>query len=277
MTEYDIGLARRMHVVQDGPREGPALLLIHGSGAAGPCWEAMVPTLAHRHRVIRVDLPGCGKSPAATSYAVRDQANRVAAVLDDLGLGPAAVAGHSSGGYVATALAEQRPDLVGSLTLINSGPSMDAELPPPLALRVLLGPPFGRLIWAIRSDSWIRKGLNATAAHPVQIPDELVAGVAGTSYRTMRAVLRCNGAYLTERTLPERLSVLDVPVLAIFGDSDRKWNPAFSIQQYRAVPRARVEVLPDVGHVPILEAPEITSKLLLGFIAAPADVEEAER
>jgi pimeloyl-ACP methyl ester carboxylesterase len=195
------------------------------------------------------------------------QADRVAAVLDALGLRGVAVAGHSSGGYVGTALAERRPDLVGSLTLISTGPSLDALLPQPVILRVLLGPPLGRLIWSMRSDAWIRKGVSATAARPVDVPEDLVAGVRGITYRTMRTVLRRNADYIRERTVPVRLAALGVPVLAICGAADPRWDPA-SARQYDAVPDARVELLPGVGHLPILEAPEATSKLLLGFTAA---------
>src|SRR5690606_7124963 len=110
----------------------------------------MVPALAEHHHVLRVDLPGCGQSPPATSYEVSVQASKVAALLDKLGLGSVTVVGHSSGGYVATALAEQRPDLVRSIALISCGPSIDALLPQPLLLRVLLGPPLGPLLWARR-------------------------------------------------------------------------------------------------------------------------------
>src|SRR5215472_17302274 len=117
MSDYDVEHPHGMHVVHDGPRQDPPLLLIHGSGASGASWGPVVGALAGRHHVIRVDLPGCGQSPPALSYDVPDQAGSVAALLDDLGLRYVAVAGHSSGGYVATALAEQRPDLVGSLAL----------------------------------------------------------------------------------------------------------------------------------------------------------------
>jgi pimeloyl-ACP methyl ester carboxylesterase len=218
------------------------------------------------HHLIRVDLPGCGQSPPAPSYDVPAQANRVAAVLDDLGLRRVAVAGHSSGGYVGTALAEQRPDLVGSLALISTGPSLDALLPQPLVLRVLLGPPFGPLVWWIRSDAWIRKGVSATAARPVDVPEDMVAGVRGIKYRTMRTVLRRNTAYIAERSVPERLAALEVPVLVICGAADPRWDPS-SAHQYDAVPDARVELLPGVGHIPMLEAPETTSTMLLSFTA----------
>ncbi|MEU6749531.1 alpha/beta hydrolase [Spirillospora sp. NPDC046719] len=267
MNEHDVENSCGMHVVSEGPRQAPPLLLIHGSGASGGTWNPMIPALAGRHRVIRVDLPGCGQSPPAPSYEVPEQAARVAALLDALGLEKVAVAGHSSGGYVATALAERRPELVGPLVLISSGPSLDALLPQPFVIRALLAPPFGALLWRRRSDSMIRKGLVSTAAGPVDIPDELVAGVQATSYRTMREVLRQNSAYITERSVPERLAALQAPALVIFGGADRRWDPS-SARRYEAVPGARVEVLPDVGHLPLLEAPEATAGLLLDFVAA---------
>ncbi|MEU8247219.1 alpha/beta hydrolase [Nonomuraea sp. NPDC048916] len=230
----------------------------------------MVPALADHHHVIRVDLPGCGQSPPALSYDVPVQAGRVAAVLDDLGLRQVAAVGHSSGGYTATALAEQRPDLVRSLALISTGPSLDALLPQPLLLRALLAPPLGPLLWPRRSDAMIRRAISATCARPVDIPDDLVADVRGTTYRTFRTVLRRNTAYIAQRGVPDRLAALEVPMLVIFGTADRRWEPS-SAHQYDAVPNARVELLPGVGHIPMFEAPEATSELLLGFTATTAD------
>lgn len=274
MSDYDVERSHGMRVVHDGPRQAPPLLLIHGSGASGASWSPVVPALAAHHHVIRVDLPGCGQSPPALSYDVPVQASRVAAMLDDLGLRPVTAVGHSSGGYVATALAEQRPDLVRSLALISAGPSPDALLPQPFILRVLLGPPFGPLVWSRRSDAMIRKGIRATTARPVDVPDDAIADLKGITYRTFRMVLRRNGAYIVERSVPERLAALDVPVLVIFGAADPRWEPS-SAHQYDAVPTARVEQLPGVGHIPMLEAPEETSKLLLGFTATAADTPPA--
>jgi pimeloyl-ACP methyl ester carboxylesterase len=113
----------------------------------------------------------------------------------------------------------------------------------------------------------IRRGLSATAARPVDIPDDLLAGVRTITYRAMRTVLRRNIAYITERSVPERLAAIEVPVLVIFGGADRRWEPS-SAHQYDAVPNARVELLPGVGHLPVLEAPETTGELLLDFTAA---------
>jgi pimeloyl-ACP methyl ester carboxylesterase len=269
MDDCDVERSYGMHVVHDGPRQGPPLLLIHGSGASGACWGPVVGALADHHHVIRVDLPGCGQSPPAPSYDVPEQAGRVAVLLDDLGLRHVTLAGHSSGGYVATALAEQRPDLVGSLALISTGPSLDALLPQPFILRALLAPPLGPLLWPRRSDAMIRKGISATTARPVDVPGDAVADLKNITYRTFRKVLRRNAAYIAERSVPERLADLNVPVLVIFGAADPRYEPS-SAHDYDAVPNARVEMLPGVGHVPILEAPEVTSELLLGFTATAA-------
>ncbi|OKK24076.1 hydrolase [Streptomyces sp. CB02488] len=267
MGHEDVTHSHGMHVVHHGPRQAPPLLLIHGSGSSGGSWRPVVPALSARHHVIRVDLSGHGHSPPAPSYDVPEQAGRLAAVLDELALGRVTAVGHSSGGYIATALAEQRPDLVGSLALISSGPSPDALLPQPAVLRALIAPPLGRLLWSIRSDSMLRRGMTSVCNRPVEIPDELIAEARSIGYRTFRTVLRRNTAYIAERSVPERLASLDVPVLVIFGAADRRWDPS-SAHRYETVPNARVEQLPGVGHLPMLEAPQETGERLLAFAAA---------
>jgi pimeloyl-ACP methyl ester carboxylesterase len=266
MTGDDVERSPGMHVVHDGPPQAPPLLLVHGSGASSASWGPVARALAERHHVVRVDLPGCGKSPPAASYDVPAQAERVAAVLDHLGRRPVAVVGHSSGGWVATALAERRPDLVGALALVSSGPGLDALLPEPLLLRALLAPPLGPLLWSVRSAAMIRRGVTATCARPVDVPDDLVADLRRLRYRTLRTVLRRNTEYLAERSVPERLAALRVPLLVIFGAADPRWEPS-SAHRYAAVPGTRVELLPGVGHLPMLEAPEATAELLLDFAA----------
>ncbi|BDD69825.1 alpha/beta hydrolase [Streptomyces violaceoruber] len=274
MSQYDARFPHGMHVVDDGPPQAPPVLLIHGSGASGASWNRVVPALAEQRRVLRVDLPGCGKSPPTPSYDVPLQAGRLAALLDDLGLRSVTVAGHSSGGYVATALAERRPDLVGALALVSTGPNPDALLPQPMILRLLLAPPFGPLLWPRRTDAMLRKAIAATAAGPVEVPAEMVDDVRGISYRSFRTVARGNTAYLAERGVPERLAALTVPVLVLFGAADPRWDPS-SAHRYEAVPNARLELLPGVGHLPPLEAPGPTGELLLGLTARGADLPAA--
>ncbi|MEU6499905.1 alpha/beta hydrolase [Streptomyces californicus] len=257
---------RGMRVVHDGRRGAPPLVLIHGSGAAGSSWGPVAPALARRHHVVRIDLPGHGQSPPAASYDVPGQAAVVAAALDDLALGPVTAVGHSSGGYIATALAERRPDLVGALALISSGPSPDALLPQPALLRALIALPLGPLLWRVRSDAMLRRGVTAVCRRPVSVPDDLVDDVRGIGYRTFRTVLRRNTEYIAERSVPARLGALGLPALVVFGTADPRWDPE-AVRLYDTASSTRVERLDGVGHFPMLEAPEETGELLLRFLA----------
>jgi pimeloyl-ACP methyl ester carboxylesterase len=266
MSEISVKQSHGVHAVHSGSQQTAPLLLIHGSGASGACWAPMVPALAERHHVVAIDLPGLGRSAPVTSYDIPAQAARVATMIDALDLGPLTVVGHSSGGYVATSLAEQRPDLVESMVLLSTGPRLEALRPQPAIIRLLSGPPLGRLTWLLRSDKLIRKGISATCAVHVELPDELVADLRDLPYRDFVDVLRCNGEYITERSVPERLAKLDVPLLVAFGAADPRWDPA-SAQEYAVVRGARIEMLPGIGHLTPLEAPELTARLVLEFTA----------
>lgn len=262
MTAYEQPTAQDVYLLQDGPATAPPVLLIHGSGATGSTWEPMVAALAERFRVLRIDLPGCGRSSEAAPYAVPDQADRVAAVLDELGVEGLAVVGHSSGGYVATALAERRPELVGALALISTGPSMAALLPEPALVKLLTGAALGALVWPLRTDALLRKGIAATAARPVTVSDELVDDLRRTSFKTFRAIMRANRDYIVERSIPQRLARLGRKPLVVFGDADPRWDPS-SAHDYDIVPGSRVAYLAGVGHLAMLEAPDEAARLLL--------------
>jgi pimeloyl-ACP methyl ester carboxylesterase len=257
-----------MHVVQDGRPGAPALLLIQNAAAPIALWDPVVPFLAGAYRIIRVDLLGYGqRSRPAAGYDVPAQARRVGAGLDRLGVNRVTVAGHSSGGYVATALAEQRPGEVAALALINTGPGPDAKIPDPPLARLLEAPVAGRLLWRLKGEATIRKAARNGFARPVDIPDALIAHVQGMTYRSFTATMRAYWDYISQRSLPDRLAALSLPVLVIFGADDQRWHSS-SAAAYRDVPGARVELLPGLGHTPIIEDPETTARLLLDFASA---------
>jgi pimeloyl-ACP methyl ester carboxylesterase len=79
--------------------------------------------------------------------------------------------------------------------------------------------------------------------------------------------------YVKEQALPSRLAPLGKPLLVIFGEEDRRWRSS-SAADYRAVPGARVEMLPALGHTPILEDPARTASCLLAFTAPQAAQED---
>src|SRR5512132_2516482 len=173
-----------MHVVEDGKPGAPALLLIHGLAASTAWWDPVVPRLAGAYRVIRVDLFGHGRSSSpAGGYDIPTQARRVGAALDRLGAGRVAVIGHSTGGTVATALAEQRPDLVAALALIDTGPSPDAKIPQGLLSRLLPTRFPGRLLWRLKTEATIRKAMRTAFTRPVDIPDAMIQDALGMTHR----------------------------------------------------------------------------------------------
>ncbi|MET8981921.1 alpha/beta fold hydrolase [Streptomyces sp. NPDC004539] len=248
-----------IHVCQDGPRDAPALLLIHGSASSTRSWDPLVPMLTGSHRVIRIDLLGHGRSakPVDRSYALPDQARRAGAALDRLGVEHAVVVGHSSGGVAATALAEQRPDLVTALVLINTGPSLDAFIAPQsVPIGLSQWPPTDEQIRGFASTGFSRAGY--------QIPPELLDDVRRMTHHTLTTTMQATRDYLEQRALPDRLTALGKPLLVIFGEDDRRWRSS-SAADYRAVPGTKVELLPGLGHSPILEDPPRTATPLLAF------------
>ncbi|WP_436777908.1 alpha/beta fold hydrolase [Yinghuangia sp. YIM S09857] len=248
-----------IHICQDGPCDAPALLLIHGSAASTTSWDLLVPLLTASHHVIRIDLLGHGRSakPAdRQGYAVPRQGRTVAAALDRLGITRVTAVGHSSGGYTATALTEHRPDLVGGLALVNTGPGLHAyTAPDALAIDPAQWPP---------TDAQIRQLAATGFTEGYELPRHMVDEVRETPLHAFAGTLQASTAYLAEGPVPDRLKHLGKPLHVIYGDLDRRWSPA-SFEDYRAVPDAAITAIPDTGHSPILEVPDRTAELLLAF------------
>ncbi|QEU90992.1 alpha/beta fold hydrolase [Streptomyces kanamyceticus] len=247
-----------LHILRDGPRDAPALLLVHGTATSSRSWDRLVPLLTTSHHVIRIDLPGHGRSaePVGRGYETPAQAAALGTALDRIGVEHVVAVGHSSGGYAATALAELRPSLVTALVLINTGPSMDAFAgPEPAPIDPTLWPP---------TDEQIRGFASTAFRAGFPVPPELVDELRAMTYDAFTASMRASTAYVRERTLPARLTAVGKPLQVIFGDQDRRWRPS-SADDYRVVPGARVTMLPGAGHTPVLEDPERTAALVLAF------------
>ncbi|MFB9628992.1 alpha/beta fold hydrolase [Nonomuraea helvata] len=250
-----------IYVCEDGPRDAPALLLIHGSASSTRSWDPLVPLLTRSHRVIRIDLLGHGRSakPAGPSYATPEQARRVGMALDRLGVEHAVVVGHSSGGAVATALAEQRSDLVTALALVNTGPNLDAFIPSgSAAIELSQWPPSDEQLRRLAGTAFSRAGY--------EVPQELLDEVRHMTPHTLTTTMQATRDYMEQRPLPDRLATLGKPLLVIFGADDRRWRSS-SAADYHAVPGAKVELLPGLGHSPMLEDPPRTAAALLAFSA----------
>ncbi len=252
-----------IHVVSSGAPSADAVVLLHGLAGSTAWWDPVIPALQNRY-VVRVDLLGHGKSAKPDSgYSMAEQARRVGDVLDRLGVRHAVVAGHSTGGYVATSLAEQRRDLVTAIALIDTGSRLDAFTDNGPAGDLLFNPAIGQPLWPLLPDVVIRHSLSSAFTRDVRIPEQIVADVRGMTYRSLTATSNASDAFLRERTEPDRVADLGLPTMVVFGSQDRRW-PAASFEDYRRVPHVRIESL-DCGHTPMIEEPEATGTLLRDF------------
>jgi pimeloyl-ACP methyl ester carboxylesterase len=128
----------------------------------------------------------------------------------------AIVVGHSSGGSVATALTEQRPDLVTALALINTGPNMAANIADEIAI--------GPAQWPDLTDEQLRQIMSSGFSAGYEIPQPFVDEARGMNFHVFAATSQAVRAYLEEQALPERLATLGKPLLVIFGEDDRRWR-----------------------------------------------------
>ena len=107
-----------LHVAEDGPAHGRPVVLLHGITSSGGTWNWLVPLLADRHRVLRLDFRGHGRSGRSdVPYDYSGYVSDAVAVCEQAANQPAVVIGHSLGGGAAAALAQQRPDLVRAVLL----------------------------------------------------------------------------------------------------------------------------------------------------------------
>jgi pimeloyl-ACP methyl ester carboxylesterase len=112
----------RVHYRDEGPRDAPTLVCLHGTYSSLHTWDGWVERLSDQFRVVRLDLPGFGLTgPREGRHTLREIVLTVGAVCDELGLTDVAVAGNSLGGGVAWRIAVERPDMVSRVLLLNAG------------------------------------------------------------------------------------------------------------------------------------------------------------
>jgi pimeloyl-ACP methyl ester carboxylesterase len=114
---------------ESGDPAGPAAVLLHGGSSSAATWDRLAAALtAAGHLVIAADLRGHGGSARTRDYPLHGYSDDIRGLMDALGIGSAALVGHSLGGYAATVVAEREPDRVSRLVLEEPGmPARDTE------------------------------------------------------------------------------------------------------------------------------------------------------
>jgi 3-oxoadipate enol-lactonase len=115
-----------LHVTDEGPAGAPhcgPFLMVHGLARSGFFWKDWVPLLSRGHRVIRVDLRGCGHSarpPGEVSFSFEDLVSDVRALIEAMDLKSVNYIGESTGGLVGTVIAARDPERIATLSLVST-------------------------------------------------------------------------------------------------------------------------------------------------------------
>jgi pimeloyl-ACP methyl ester carboxylesterase len=245
---------------------GPAIVMIHGFGAAIDWWDEIAPALATDHRVVRIDLIGHGGTAApASGYTIPRQAELVAAVLDRLGVDRVTVIGHSMGGEVATALAERNPARIAAMILIDSPPTAGTTFT--IMTDAAMTPVLGELLSHFETNEAIRRGLAQGFAPGFPVPEKFAADLEQLTYTAFRSAHEESIAYRAAKPTNERLAALTPvpPLLALTGTEDAIVPPEHA-KYFAQVPGAKVVMIEGAGHSPMVEKPARTLELIRGFL-----------
>lgn len=254
---------------------GPALLLLHGTGASSHSWRDLLRPLASTFTVVVPDLPGHGFSSAPghrDGYTLPGVARSMLALLEQLGVAPSWVMGHSAGAAIGVRMAVERGLALRHLVAVNGALLPLPGMPVPLfslAARVLGSTPLIATLVARRATETdaVRRLIGNTGSR---------IGPEGMAlYQKLmrdrdhvRGVLSMMGQWdlrLLERDLPR----LEVPLLLAVGGNDRTVPPTEAQRILRLQPRARIESFQDLGHLAHEERPDLFVAIMERLRAAP--------
>lgn len=240
--------------------EGSPVLLVHGLGSSTQDWELQVPALAACHRVIALDVRGHGRSDKPRQqYRIADFAGDVAALIEHLQLAPVHLVGISMGGMIGFQLGVDHPQLLRSLTVVNSGPEVKAKKPADY-LQIAKRWTLSRLL----SLDTIAKALGKML-FPKPEQAELRRKVEERWPRNDKRAYLASLDAIIGWGVRERLSRITCPTLVI--SADRDYTSVAQKQAYvDELPDARLLVIADSRHATPLDQPEHFNRSLLAFL-----------
>jgi pimeloyl-ACP methyl ester carboxylesterase len=238
----------------------------HGLLFSGWMFRAQIEALRAEYRCVAIDWRGQGKSPAAAGgYDMDSLAADAKAVIEHLDAGPVHYVGLSMGGFVGLRLAAREPQLIRTLTLLDTSAAPEersaAIQDKALALVFRLAGigPVKREVVKIMFGPTFR-------ADPASRPiiDEWLAQLARCDRGGVRqAVL----GVANRKGVEGEIGGISVPTLVLVGEHDKPTPPARARAIAAAVPGASLEIIRDAGHSSTIEQPEAVTKLISGFLA----------
>jgi pimeloyl-ACP methyl ester carboxylesterase len=257
----------RLRLRDTGPRDRPAVILLHGFGSSLDTWEPWARALSTRYRVIRFDLPGFGLTGADPTgdYTDAREMKILVDLMDQLGIQRASLIGNSLGGRIAWNFAALHPDRVTRLVLVSpdgfASPGFAYGVAPktPLMMRAL---PY------VAPRGLLKANLAAAYADPKHLSEATL-----TRYRDMmlapgvrRAILARMGQVILRDPAPI-LARIETPTLLLWGEQDHMIPIANAADYLRDLPHATLVRLPNLGHVPFEEDPAASLAPVERFLA----------
>lgn len=253
-------------------------LFVHGLGGSSLNWSLLMGVLSDRVRGEALDLPGFGYSPPPDdgNYSIGGHARAVVRLLEASGRGPVHLFGNSLGGAVATKVAAARPDLVRTLTLIS--PALP-EVPPQRSAwpTGILGVPgvaglFTRATRGWTVDRRTQQLLSLCYGDPGKVTEEAFSAHSTEYARRLAlpyfwdALTRSARGIIDAYTLGGQHNLwrqaerVLAPTLLVYGGRDRLVAPRMAYRAARTFRDARLLLLPDSGHVAMMEHPDAVSR-----------------
>lgn len=252
---------------------GPAVVMLHNGGTSSAIWRHQVDSLAGRHRVLAVDLPGFGSSPRPSTPArLSDMVELVVALIRAEDLAPVLLVGNCMGTNISAGVARTAPELVAGIVAINplteasfSGGRigllhrMERVAPGPtrlvrkLSRKVRPPRPVGTATLRFQlGEVGVAKGLHHD-------PELLACQVRADQLPALVDVLDDMDAYgeLDREGVPQ-----GIPVWIVWGEQNRVLSRRKADHLEGVMNAERVELLRGCGHLPMLEDPDAVTRLI---------------
>lgn len=250
-----------LHIRDEGPRDGRVVMFANSLGTDLRVWDALLPLLPAGLRTIRYDKRGHGLSDATPApYSMDQLVGDAEAVCDSLALRDVTFVGLSIGGLIGQGLAARRPDLVRALVLMDTAAQIGTAQ-----------------MWQDRIDTINRDGVAALADPILErwfTPAFREADPEFALWRNMLIRTSVAGytgccAAIAAADLTDSTRALRLPVMAMAGDQDGSTPPDL-VRATADLCGAAFHVIPDAGHIPCVEQPAATARLLTDFLERTA-------
>lgn len=250
---------------------GEPVLLVHGITTYSFIWRKLVPLLEKEYRVVALDLPGCGASGKGVEepYSIKNHAELLKEFLKKTGIEKVHLVGHDVGGGIAQIFATKYPDMLWSLTLMNSVAYDFWPVQPIIAMRT---PIIRQLAMASLDKGALRMIVRRGLYHKESLTNELLAYFwEPMKTKEGRKAFLHFAASLDNQNLVEitdKLHQLQLPVLIMRGDADPYLSAAISEKLVSNIPGAKLINIPTGSHFMQEDEPEQIATELKTFFAA---------